>query len=146
MGAGLAGREERLSLPGASPARDEPAPDGARRHADPAAAPGIASAVLVFLIMLILFGPIVLLAVLWFDHETIIALDWTGFTTQWYRDAWANSDLRAAILNSLYVATIITAIGLVLGTMTRVRLTRFRFRCAAAWPVGRRPAAWCRGS
>jgi ABC-type spermidine/putrescine transport system permease subunit II len=102
------------------------------------ALPGLASALLLLLVMLILFGPIVLLAVLSFDHTTIIALDWNGFTTQWYRDAWNNSDLRAAVWNSLKVATVVTAISMVLGTMSAFAITRFRFhgRGAVAGLVG----------
>ncbi len=78
--------------------------------------------------MLVLFGPIVLLAVLSFDKATIIALDWQGFTTQWYRDAWVNTDLRSAVQNSLVVAVIVTVISMVLGTMSAFAITRFRFR------------------
>ncbi len=118
----------------------------ARPHADGAAAgavvpaamplsvrlrralPGIGSVTLVLLVMLILFGPIVMLAVLSFDRSTIIALDWQGFTTEWYRDAWANTDLRAAVLDSLEVAAVVTAISMVLGTMSAFAITRFRFR------------------
>lgn len=94
--------------------------------------PGVASIALVFVVMLILFGPIVLLAVLSFDRSTIIALDWSGFTTQWYSDAWSNTDLRAAILNSLLVAAVVTAISMVLGTMCAFAITRFRFRLRGA--------------
>jgi spermidine/putrescine transport system permease protein len=88
--------------------------------------------------MLIMFGPIVLLAVLSFDRATIIALDWQGFTTQWYREMWGNTDLRAAVVNSLWVAVVVTVISMVLGTMSAFAITRFRFRgrAAAAGLVG----------
>lgn len=92
------------------------------------ALPGIGSITLVLLVMLILFGPIVLLAVLSFDRSTIIALDWEGFTTQWYHDAWVNTDLRAAVLDSLEVAAVVTTISMALGTMSAFAITRFRFR------------------
>jgi spermidine/putrescine transport system permease protein len=90
--------------------------------------PGILSAALVIFVMLVLFGPIVMLAVLSFDKSTIIALYWQGFTTQWYHDAWVNSDLRSAVWNSLVVAVIVTVISMVLGTMSAFAITRFRFR------------------
>src|SRR5207248_133739 len=57
----------------------------------------------------------------------IVALDWQGFTTAWYRDAWSNTDLRSAVANSLVVALIVTAISMVLGTMSAFAITRFRF-------------------
>jgi spermidine/putrescine transport system permease protein len=102
------------------------------------ALPGVGSVSLVFVVMLILFGPIVLLAVLSFDRATIIALDWQGFTTQWYREMWGNTDLRAAVVNSLWVAVVVTVISMVLGTMSAFAITRFRFRgrAAAAGLVG----------
>ena len=89
--------------------------------------PGILSAALVLFVMLVLFGPIVMLAVLSFDKSTIIALYWQGFTTDWYRDAWSNTDLRSAVTNSLVVAVVVTALSMVLGTMSAFAITRFRF-------------------
>jgi ABC-type spermidine/putrescine transport system permease subunit II len=90
--------------------------------------PGILSAALIILVMVVLFGPIVLLAVLSFDKSTIIALYWQGFTTQWYHDAWVNTDLRSAVWNSLVVAVIVTIFSMVLGTMSAFAITRFQFR------------------
>jgi ABC-type spermidine/putrescine transport system permease subunit II len=90
--------------------------------------PGILSSALVIFVMVVLFGPIVLLAVLSFDKSTIIALYWQGFTTQWYHDAWVNTDLRSAVWNSMVVAVVVTAVSMVLGTMSAVAITRFRFR------------------
>ena len=90
--------------------------------------PGVLSIALVVFVMLVLFGPIIMLAVLSLDKSTIIALYWQGFTTQWYHDAWSNSDLRSAVQNSLVVAVIVTAFSMVLGTMTAFAITRFRFR------------------
>ena len=108
--------------------------------------PSIASVALVAFVMLVLFGPIVLLAVLSFDKATIIALDWQGFTTQWYREMWANTNLRAAVLNSRG------------GGRHRdrdqhggrarwppSRSRRFRFHGRAAWPGWWARRWWCRG-
>jgi ABC-type spermidine/putrescine transport system permease subunit II len=123
----VAGRQERLT-----PAdRPREAPQVARMPARVRLRrmlPGIASVSLVTFLMLVLFGPIVLLAVLSFDKATIIALDWQGFTTQWYREMWANTDLRAAVLNSMVVAAVVTVISMVSGTMAAFAITRFRFR------------------
>ena len=46
--------------------------------------PRIASAGLIALMALILFGPIVLLAVFSFNDSSVISLPWEGFTTKWY--------------------------------------------------------------
>ena len=108
--------------------------------------PGIASVALVAFVMLVLFGPIVLLAVLSFDKATIIALDWQGFTTQWYREMWANTNLRAAVLNSVVVAAVVTVISMVAGHDGRLRdhavpVPRAR-RGGPGWWARR---WWCRG-
>ena len=103
--------------------------------------PGILSAALVIFVMVVLFGPIVMLAVLSFDKSTIIALYWQGFTTQWYHDAWANSDLRSAVWNSLVVAVIVTVISMVLGVTSAFAITRFKFRGVPARRALARPGA-----
>ncbi|MBS1893833.1 MAG: hypothetical protein JST59_21250, partial [Actinobacteria bacterium] len=53
------------------------------------AMPGIASVVIVFLILVVLFGPVLLLAVFSFNDSPIISLPWAGFTTHWYSVAWS---------------------------------------------------------
>src|SRR6476619_4195658 len=124
VGAGVAGRQERLTL--ADHPRESPhvATMPARVRLQ-RMLPSIASVALVVFVMLVLFGPIVLLAVLSFDKATIIALDWQGFTTQWYREMWANTDLRAAVLNSMVVAAVVTVISMVAGRMAACAIPRF---------------------
>ena len=51
-------------------------------------APGAASAVLVAVVLVILFGPVLMLALFSFNDSSIISLPWEGFTTHWYADAW----------------------------------------------------------
>lgn len=50
-----------------------------------------------------------------------------GLTTQWWQDAAGSQGARDAILVSVEVALIATAIALVLGTMAALALTRFDF-------------------
>ena len=89
--------------------------------------PGAAGAALVAFVMLILFGPVLMLALFSFNDSSIISLPWEGFTTRWYEKAWANEQARDAVLNSLIVASIITVLSLVLGTLAAWGLTRLRF-------------------
>jgi spermidine/putrescine transport system permease protein len=91
------------------------------------AAPGVASVALVAVVLVILFGPVLMLALFSFNDSSIISLPWEGFTTHWYEDAWANQQARDAVINSLVVASIVTALSLVFGTAAAWGLTRLRF-------------------
>ncbi len=90
-------------------------------------APGAASAALVAVVLVILFGPVLVLALFSFNDSSIISLPWEGFTTHWYSDAWGNQQAKDAIMNSLMVASVVTVLSLVLGTAAAWGLTRLRF-------------------
>jgi len=90
--------------------------------------PGFAGGALVAFVMLVLFGPVVMLALFSFNDSSIISLPWEGFTTKWYEEAWANGQARDAVTNSLIVASIVMVLSVVLGTMAAWGLTRLRFR------------------
>lgn len=90
-------------------------------------APGAASAALVAVVLVILFGPVAMLALFSFNDSSIISLPWEGFTTHWYEEAWANDQARDAVVNSVVVASVVTAISLALGTAAAWGLTRLRF-------------------
>ena len=96
------------------------------------AAPGVASAALVAVVLVILFGPVLMLALFSFNDSSIISLPWEGFTTHWYEDAWANQQARDAVVNSLIVASAVTVVSLVFGTAAAWGLTRLRFRARGA--------------
>ena len=90
--------------------------------------PGLAGGILVAFVMVVLFGPVLMLALFSFNDSSIISLPWEGFTTKWYEEAWANGQARDAVTNSLIVATIVMVLSGVLGTMAAWGLTRLRFR------------------
>lgn len=78
--------------------------------------------------LVVLYGPLLLLAVFSFNDSQIISLPWAGFTMKWYPEALGNSDLQASLVNSTIVALIVAPICLVVGTLMAFALTRFRFR------------------
>jgi len=78
--------------------------------------------------LLVLYGPLILLAVFSFNRSEIISLPWSGFTTTYYHEALGNPDLRNSILNSTIVALIVAPLCVVIGTLMAFALTRFRFR------------------
>jgi ABC-type spermidine/putrescine transport system permease subunit II len=84
--------------------------------------------VLVAFVMVILFGPVLMLALFSFNDSSIISLPWEGFTTKWYEEAWNNGQARDAVVNSLIVATIVMFLSVILGTLAAWGLTRLRFR------------------
>ncbi len=91
------------------------------------ALPAVGSALLVAFVALILFGPVLMLALFSFNDSSIISLPWEGFTTHWYDAAFSQSAAREAIRNSLVVAAIVMVSSLVLGTAAAWGLTRLRF-------------------
>jgi len=90
--------------------------------------PGFAGGVLVAFVMVVLFGPVLMLALFSFNDSSIISLPWEGFTTKWYEEAWSNGQARDAVVNSLVVASIVMVLSVVLGTLAAWGLTRLRFR------------------
>ncbi|MBZ9935218.1 ABC transporter permease [Mesorhizobium sp. BR1-1-16] len=50
-----------------------------------------------------------------------------GLTLKWFAVAWARPDISAALLLSLQVAAVATALALVLGTLTAAAVSRTRF-------------------
>ena len=101
--------------------------------------PGVASVALVVLVMVVLFGPVLMLALFSFNDSSIISLPWEGFTMRWYEEAWNAGQARDAVLNSLLVAAVVATASLVLGTLAAWGLTRLRF-------AGRGLAAGLHGS
>ncbi len=88
----------------------------------------VASVAVVAVVLVILFGPVLVLALFSFNDSSIISLPWEGFTTKWYDEAWSNQQARDAVMNSLVVASVVTAVSLVLGSASAWGLTRLRFR------------------
>lgn len=81
----------------------------------------------------VLFGPILLLALFSFNDSSVIALPFEGFTTEWYREALTDPAALEALLNSVVLAAIVAPVCVVLGTATAWAITRFRFRSRAVW-------------
>jgi spermidine/putrescine transport system permease protein len=78
--------------------------------------------------LVVLYGPLLLIAVFSFNDSQIISLPWAGFTTKWYGEALHNTELQTALVNSTVVALIVAPTCLVVGTLMAFALTRFRFR------------------
>lgn len=83
------------------------------------------------LVLAFLYLPIVLLVVFSFNNSELNAV-WRGFTFRWYGQIWQDSELLAALWNSLIIAGVSTAASVVLGTLAAWLLHRYRFIGARA--------------
>jgi spermidine/putrescine transport system permease protein len=80
------------------------------------------------LVLLFLYTPIVIIVVFSFEESAFSTLPWSGFTLEWYRQLLASGQAINSILNSVYVALIVTTVGTILGTLGSIALVRHRFR------------------
>ena len=112
---------------GVAPANETPGSVRAKRRAG-----SWTRVAFVLLVIVVLYGPLLLLAIFSFNNSEIISLPWAGFTTKFYGQAWSNADLRTSLFNSTVVALIVAPICLVIGTLMSFALTRFRFRSRGA--------------
>lgn len=78
--------------------------------------------------IILLYGPLVMLAVFSFNDSIVFSLPWSGFTTKWYQEALGDENLRAAIRNSLLVASVVAPASVILGTLAAYPITRLRFK------------------
>ena len=82
---------------------------------------------IVVFMLAMLYLPLLLLAAFSFNDSIVLSLPFKGFTTRWYTEAFDDPRMRTGLTNSIWIATIITPICLVLGTLTAFALTRMRF-------------------
>jgi putative spermidine/putrescine transport system permease protein len=74
-----------------------------------------------------LYLPLVVLVIYAFNESRIQSWPPSGFTLHWWGEALSNPAIRTAILNSFLVATVATAIALVLGTLAALAVQRYSF-------------------
>jgi putative spermidine/putrescine transport system permease protein len=74
-----------------------------------------------------LYLPLVILVIYAFNPSRIQVWPPSGFTLHWFGEALNNPQVRTAIVNSLTVATVATAVALVLGTLAALAVQRYSF-------------------
>ncbi len=79
------------------------------------------------LIVIFLYAPIVVMAVMSFNASQFYALPF-GFSTEWYERLFANTEILAAAWRSIWIAGVVAVIATVLGTMASLALWRHDFR------------------
>ena len=78
-------------------------------------------------VYLLLYVPILVVVVLAFNGGRRVLL-WEGFSTRWFGAALHDEDIRAALENSLLIATANAIVACVLGTLLALGLSRMRAR------------------
>ena len=79
------------------------------------------------LVIAFLWIPIVIIALYAFNGSTLQSWPIADWSLHWFRVAWDNPDARNALVLSVKVGLIVTAISLVLGTMAAAAVARYRF-------------------
>jgi putative spermidine/putrescine transport system permease protein len=74
-----------------------------------------------------IYLPLVVVGIYAFNSSNILAWPPPGLTTHWFSQAFHNSAAGSAILTSVKVGLIATAIALVLGTLASLAVARHRF-------------------
>ena len=77
--------------------------------------------------LIFLYAPIILLPIFAFNDSTAVAFPLKGFTTQWFQNVWANSDLWQAVRNSLFVAVTTAVLATTFGIFAARASTRYNF-------------------
>ena len=78
-------------------------------------------------VLVFLYLPLGILAILAFNESRSQAWPPTGFTFKWFGEAASNPTLISAFVNSIIVATVATAFALVLGTLAALAIQRYAF-------------------
>ncbi len=84
-------------------------------------------AVATAIVLLLIYLPLALVVLNSFNTSKSFAWPPPGYTTEWWSHAWHSSGARHALLVSVQVGLLATAVSLVLGTMAALALTRSRF-------------------
>jgi putative spermidine/putrescine transport system permease protein len=87
----------------------------------------IALRIWVGLVLAFLFIPIFLIVLYAFNRSNIESWPIPSFTTHWFTVAWHDSQVRTALLLSVKVGLISTAIALLLGSAVAYAIHQFRF-------------------
>ncbi|MDR3499434.1 MAG: ABC transporter permease [Parvibaculum sp.] len=78
-------------------------------------------------VLAFLFVPIILIIVYAFNSSNIQSWPIAGFTFKWFGSAFANSEIRTALLLSLKAGVIATTIAVLLGSAVAFAVHRFEF-------------------
>ena len=78
-------------------------------------------------VLVVIYVPLAIVAISSFNADSTFGWPPSDLTLHWWQVAWSNQGARDAILTSVEVGLIATAVALVLGTLASFALVRYRF-------------------
>jgi spermidine/putrescine transport system permease protein len=78
--------------------------------------------------VIFLFAPLVVLVIFSMNSSATPTLPLSGFSTQWFREAFSNTELTGALLRSVAIALVASVIATALGIMASLGLLALRGR------------------
>jgi len=79
------------------------------------------------LVLVFLYAPLLLVVINAFNSSRTFAFPPSGFTLEWWADAWNSEGMWKSLANSVIVGLGATAIALILGTMAAFAVQRYQF-------------------
>jgi spermidine/putrescine transport system permease protein len=73
-----------------------------------------------------LYAPVLLMPLFSFNDSTFAVFPLKGFTTRHYADMAANTSMIAALMNSLFVASIVSVVSTIIAVPASIAMTRYR--------------------
>lgn len=112
-----------------SPGAQSPRTQTMKPHRPPLAPGRLLLTAYTWLVIVYAIAPIAVMVVFSFNEAPNgrVSLHWLGWTTTWYRYAFAIPDLTTALIHSVEVAAGSTLAAIILGTPLALALSRYRF-------------------
>lgn len=82
--------------------------------------------IVIVLTFIFLYAPIIVLVIYSFNKSKMNVI-WTGFTLDWYKRLFENTDLLEAFRNTLLIAGISTITSTIIGTISALGLYKYNF-------------------
>ena len=82
--------------------------------------------IIIVLTFIFLYAPIIVLVIYSFNKSKMNVI-WTGFTLDWYKRLFENTDLLEAFRNTLLIAGISTITSTIIGTISALGLYKYNF-------------------
>ena len=77
--------------------------------------------------LIFLYAPALLLPIFSFNSSQVISFPLSGFSTKWFGQLLNEDTLHDALLNSLIIAVLSSALATMLGTLTARAASRYKF-------------------
>ena len=80
------------------------------------------------LLAIFLYAPLAVMIVFAFDDSFVQTLPWSGFTTKWFHNAFANEELIDSLKRSAWIGIAAAILATLLGLITAVGMTAHKLR------------------